>query len=306
MSRLDVMFPSDGTTCRAWLYRPPGDSPSPLLVMAHGFSATREQRLDAYAERFRAAGIGVLLFDYRHFGASEGEPRQLLDLGRQRDDYRAAIVYGRGLDWADPERVALFGSSFSGGHVLAVAAGDRRIAAVVAQCPFTAGLAAMAKMAPANIGKATVAGLRDQLGALTGRPPYYIPAVGPPGTFAVMTSPDAEAGFSALTPADTLWENRVAARVALRVAASRPGRLAGRISCPILFCVCEQDVITPPGPTLKAAAAAPRGEVKRYPVGHFEIYVGEVWEQAVADQTEFLTRSLGVTDITGRVAIDIS
>lgn len=293
MDRLDTTFSSAGSDCAAWLYQPDGAAPHPLVVMAHGFSATREQRLDAYAQRFRAAGIGALVFDYRHFGASAGQPRQLLDIRKQLTDYRAAIAHARGLDWVDSERIALFGSSFSGGHVITVAADDARIAAIVSQCPFTDGLASLPKLGLRNIARATAAGLRDQLGALAGRPPHYIPAVGPPGSFAVMSTPDAQPGFEALTPPETLWENRVAARVALQVGIYRPGRAATRLVCPALFCVCDRDAITPAAQTLKYAATAPRGEIKRYPVGHFEIYVGDSWEQAVADQTEFLTRSLG-------------
>jgi fermentation-respiration switch protein FrsA (DUF1100 family) len=296
MTQTDVVFSSDGVDCAAWLYQPDGEGPHPMVVMAHGFSATRDQRLDAYAERFRTAGLGVLLFDYRHFGASGGEPRQLLDIGRQQADFRAAVAYARAIDWVDPARVTLFGSSFSGGHVLVVAARDAQIAAVVAQCPFTDGLASLPKLGAKNIALATIAGVRDQLGALLGRPPRYIPAVGPPGTFAVMSSPDAEPGFSALTPAQTDWVNRVAARVALRVGVYRPGRVVARVGCPILFCVCDRDAITPAGPTLKYAATARSGEVRRYPVGHFEIYVGEPFEHAVADQVEFLRRTLGVSD----------
>jgi fermentation-respiration switch protein FrsA (DUF1100 family) len=122
MDRKDVTFASGGVDCAAWLYQPDGNRPAPLIVMAHGFSATREQRLDAYAERFCAAGIGALLFDYRSFGASGGEPRQVLDIRAQQADYHAAIAYARSLDWVDGDRVAVFGSSFSGGHVLAVGA----------------------------------------------------------------------------------------------------------------------------------------------------------------------------------------
>jgi pimeloyl-ACP methyl ester carboxylesterase len=294
MTRLDMSFSSAGTDCAGWLYRPdvPGPGQQPLVVMAHGFSGTREQRLDAYAERFCVAGIGVLLFDYRHFGASAGEPRQLLDIASQQADFHAAIAHARALDWVDPKRVALFGSSFSGGHVIAVAAQDQRIAAIVAQCPFTDGLASLPKLGLKNIMRATVAALRDQLGAFAGRAPYYIPAIGAPGSFAVMTSPDAESGFAALTPPETLWENRVAARIGLRVGLYRPGRAAAKLACPALFCVCDRDALAPAGRTLKYAATAPRGEIKRYPAGHFEIYVGEAWEQAVSDQTEFLVRSL--------------
>jgi dienelactone hydrolase len=292
MTRIDTVITSAGTECAAWLFRPDGAGPHPLVVMAHGFSATRDQRLDVYAERFRAAGVGALLFDYRHFGASGGVPRQLLDIGRQQADYRAAVAHARAIDWVDPARVALFGSSFSGGHVLAVGAEDDRIAAIVAQCPFTDGLASLPALGVANILRATVAGLRDQLGALAGRPPYYIPAVGPPGTFAVMTTPDSEPGFTALTSADSGWVNRVAARVGLRVGLYRPGRAAARLRCPVLFCVCDRDSVAPAKATLKWAATAPNHEIKRYPVGHFEIYVGEPFERAVTDQTEFLVRVL--------------
>ncbi len=291
--RTDVTFFSGDAYCAAWLYRPERTGPVPLVVMAHGFSATRELRLDAYAERFCAAGIGALVFDYRHFGASGGLPRQLLDIGRQHADYRAAVAHARGIDWVDPDRVALFGSSFSGGHVIAVGARDARIAAVISQCPFTDGLATLPTLGLPNLVKATSAGLQDEIGALLGSPPHYIPAVGAPGTFAVMTTPDSKPGFEALLPPDTLWENRVAARIALRVAAYRPGLAAARLSCPALFCVCDTDTLAPANRTVKLAGRAAQGEIKHYPVGHFDIYLGAPWEQAVSDQTEFLVRHLG-------------
>jgi len=294
MTRLDITFASGDGGCAAWLYRPQATGAAPVLVMAHGFSAVREQRLDAYAERFQAAGLGVLLFDYRHFGASPGEPRQLLDIGRQRADYRAAIVHARSLDWADPARIALFGTSFSGGHVISVGAADARIAAIVAQCPFTDGMASLPKLGARNIALATAAGLRDRARALAGRSPHYMPAVGAPGTLAVMSTPDAQPGFAGITPPGSTWENRVAARVALTVGLDRPGRAAAQLTAPILFCVCEHDTITPAATTLKHAARAPHAEIRRYASGHFEIYIGELFERAVADQTEFLTRTLGV------------
>ncbi len=292
MGRSDVGFPSGGTECAAWLYRPDAEGSRPLVVMAHGFSATRELGLEPYAERFRAAGLGVLLFDYRHFGASGGEPRQLLDIAAQHADYHAAISWARRLDWVDAERVALFGSSFSGGHVVVVAAQDPRIAAVVAQCPFEDGIATARALFGVNLLKLTAAGIRDQVGALAGRPPHYIRAVGAPGTFAVMTTPDSQPGFQAIMPARTTWENRVAARIALRFATYRPGARARDVRCPILFCVCDTDRLAPAAATVRHAARAPRAEVRRYPIGHFDIYVGEWYERAVGDQTAFLTRHL--------------
>ncbi|WP_040740439.1 alpha/beta hydrolase, partial [Nocardia tenerifensis] len=155
--RSDIEFPSAGTTVRGWLYRPATtDGAVPVVVMAHGLGAVKEMRLDAFAERFAAAGIAVVVFDYRHFGASDGEPRQVLSIGRQLADWTAAIDYAATLDGVDPSRIAVFGTSFSGGHVLRVAARDRRVAAVVSQCPFTDGLAS-----------APTVGLRPLLGIAT-------------------------------------------------------------------------------------------------------------------------------------------
>jgi dienelactone hydrolase len=293
MQRDDVTFESGGARCAAWLYRPEGsEGRVPCVVMAHGFSAVREARLDAYAERFAQAGMAALVFDYRHFGASGGEPRQLLDIRRQLDDYRAAIAFARGLDGIDPERVAAWGTSFSGGHVQAIAAEDHRLAAVVAQVPYADGLVNLPHLGKRLLLRLTAEGLRDQAGALLGRSPRTVPAVGPPGSVAVMTQPDAESGFRAITPPGSTWRNEVAARIALHGGTYRPGTKSKRIRCPILYCIADHDSVTPIAPALKAAAAAPRSEVKRYPAGHFDPYVGDLFELVVADQIEFLTRHL--------------
>jgi dienelactone hydrolase len=297
-SRTDVRFDSGGALCAAYLYRPDADADGPAerpaIVMAHGFSATRDERLPAYAERFADAGYVVLVFDYRHFGASEGEPRQLLDIGRQHADYRAALAYVRGLDGVDPERVVLWGSSFSGGHVLAVGATDPRVAAVIAQVPYVDSVPTLRKVPLRNLLGITAAGVRDQVGALLGRDAHLIPAVAPPGGFAVMTAPEAEPGFAAIQGPETRWQNGVAARLGLRLPLYRPGRAAARIQAPVLVAVGDEDETTPPEPAAKVAAAAPRGELVRYPVGHFDVYLGEPFERAIADQLEFLGRHVPV------------
>src|SRR5450759_2826878 len=110
-TRDDVTFASSDGHCAAWLYRPRGNHLPPIIVMGHGFGAVRELRLDAYAERFAEAGYAVLVFDYRHFGASSGEPRELLDLSRQHEDWRSALVYARSLDWIEGSQVIAWGSS---------------------------------------------------------------------------------------------------------------------------------------------------------------------------------------------------
>lgn len=289
--REELTFPSGGERCAAWLYRPDsGGEPVPCVVMAHGFSATRSDGLPAYAERFAAEGFAALVFDYRHFGDSGGEPRQLISPPGQRDDYRAAIAFARSLPGIDPGRIALFGSSFSGGHVVVVAAGDERIAAVIAQAPFADVIDTLRASGLRALGGVTVRALRDAAAGLLGRPPVMVPAVGPPGSVAAMTSPDAEPGFRSIVPPGSRWRNEVAARVLLRL--DRPVGSARRVRCPLLVCACDRDAVTPVGGAIRIAERAPRGELVRYPIGHFEIYTGAAFERAVSDQAAFLRRHL--------------
>src|ERR1700744_5923145 len=103
----DVWVNSGHGRLRPGLYRPESRAKAPLLVMAHGLGAVRTMRLDAYAERFSAAGYACLVFDYRNFGDSEGEPRQLLDVDMQLADWAAAVAYARTLDGVDADRIAL-------------------------------------------------------------------------------------------------------------------------------------------------------------------------------------------------------
>src|SRR5438094_6055673 len=105
-ARRDVAFNSSGDECRAWLFMPDAERP-PLVILGHGLGATREYGLEPYAERFAEAGIAVLVFTYRHFGDSGGQPRQLLDIERQLGDWAAALTYARGLEEIDTKRIAL-------------------------------------------------------------------------------------------------------------------------------------------------------------------------------------------------------
>jgi len=294
LQREDITFQSAGTRCAAWLYPAAGSdrARTPCVILAHGFSAVRDQRLDAFAERFAQAGLAALVFDYRHFGDSDGQPRQLLDIRGQLEDWRAAIAHARTLEHVDSARVAIWGTSFSGGHVIRIAAEDATLAAAVAQVPFVDGIATLRAASAAQALWLTREGLRDQLAAMRGRPPHTVAAVGPPKSRSVMNTPDAEPGMRAVTPPDTKWRNEVAARIGLRVGSYRPGRRAAQIRCPILFCVADNDQLTPPAPARKAAARAPRAELKRYPIGHFDIYVGEWFERAATDQGNFLSHHL--------------
>jgi dienelactone hydrolase len=134
--RKDVSFKVKGTSISARLFLPENlSAPVPRIIMGHGFGGTKNMGLELYAVRYQEAGFAVLVFDYRYFGKSDGEPRQLLWIPHQLEDWSAAIKYARGLKEIGPEKIALWGTSMSGGHVVVTAAKDNRIACVVAQCP---------------------------------------------------------------------------------------------------------------------------------------------------------------------------
>lgn len=291
--REDLQFTSGDDLISAWLYRPQGDGPAPLLVMAHGLGAVRGMRLDAYAERFSASGYACLVFDYRNFGDSEGRPRQVLDVGMQLADWAAAVAHARTIPGIDPDRIALWGTSFAGGHVIATAARLPGIAAAVVQCPFTDGLASARTITnPLIAARITARVVRDLLARRRGRPPVMVATAGKPGEVALMNTPDAYAGYLRLVPDGLDFRNEVAARIALQVFSYRPGRSTPKITCPILFCVCEADSVAPAAATLRHAAKAPRGEVRLYPEGHFAIYVDDAFDRVVADQLAFLDKHL--------------
>lgn len=307
MIRYDVNFLSGDGHCAAWLY-PPGPlhqdeettiaPDGPIIVMAHGLAGVREMRLDAFAERFVAAGYRCLVFDYRHFGASTGDPRQLLSIAAQQEDWRSAIAFARTLDGVNPERVVIWGTSFGGGHVLHTAARDPRLAAVISQCPFTDGVASSLAVPLKSSVKLMMLAVRDTIGARFGRPPVMVESYGPPGSTALMTASDSAEGVEALIPPGAHIRSDVAARFALDITGYFPGRDARKVGCPIHFAVCEDDGIAPTKTTLRHAAKAPRGEIKLQRGGHFDIYVGEDFEANVAEQLAFLAHHVPAVDET--------
>lgn len=285
---VDVRFPSGDAECAAWFYLPEGEGPLPVLVMGHGLGAIRDMRLDTFAERFVAAGYACLVFDYRHFGASGGEPRQLLSVARQLEDWRAAVAFVRSRPELDPERVVLWGSSFGGGHVIATAA-DVPVAAAIVQCPFTDGISSTLAIPPLTSARLVLRAVKDLSAARRGRSPVTVPLAGEPGTTALMTAPDVVPGFLGLVPEGVAFRNEVAARVGFDILRYRPGAKAARVRCPLHVTVCDHDSVAPARATTRHVNRAPRAEVVHRPAGHFAVYF-EDFEQVVADQLGFLRR----------------
>src|SRR5258708_13116553 len=150
--RVTVQIPtSSGEGFEAWVYVPEGRGPPPAVVMAHGIGGIKAGGLAPFAERFREAGFVAIAFDYRNFGGSGGQPREVLSVPRQRADYSAVIGWAVEQPYIDPRQIIACGTSFAGMHVLELAVSDNRLAAAVAQAPLTDGLAA-AMMSKPNKG----------------------------------------------------------------------------------------------------------------------------------------------------------
>jgi alpha-beta hydrolase superfamily lysophospholipase len=294
MEREKVRFVSGDTECAAWHY--PGSNGA-CVIMAGGFAVTKEPGTDVFAKRFNDAGFGVLAFDYRRIGESGGQPRQVLPVRDQLADWAAAIAFAATLRGVDPARLAAWGFSASGGHVLRVAARSPQLAAAIAQTPNADNVAAARNASrhqkPLAMLRFTGRGILDTLGGLVGRPPLLVPLAGEPGTVALLTTPDGVDGDRALNPGNRYpdWQQAVAARSALRLGFYRPGRYASRVRCPLLVLVCDQDQSALAAPAVAAANRAPLGELVRMPGGHYEPFLGG-HEHAVEAELSFLRRHL--------------
>ncbi|OLT00100.1 acetylxylan esterase [Pseudonocardia sp. CNS-004] len=278
MVRSEIAFDAEGVTLRGWFY--PAEDTSgrrPTVVMAHGFSAVKEMYLDAFAEVFAAAGLNALVFDNRSFGASDGEPRQEIDPWQQVRDYRHAITYAGTLDDVDSTRIGVWGSSYSGGHVLVLGAIDRRVKAVVSQVPLVSGSANVAELVRADFR----AGFREQFDAdraarFAGDPPAMVPVVAEdPLAPSALPMPDSWTWFieTGKTRAPA-WRNEVTLRSVEMLGEYEPGTYIGRITpTPLLMIVAREDHLTPAHLAIDAYehARQPK-ELVILPGGHFDAY----------------------------------
>jgi len=295
-TRKDVNFDVNGTTVSAWLFLPEHvSSPVPCIIMGNGLGGTKNMALDAYAARFQEAGIAVLAFDYRYMGASGGEPRQLIWIPFQLEDYSAAIEYARDLKEIDPARIGLWGTSLSGGHAIVTTANDSRIACVTVQCPLLDGMesseVAVKAVGLKHIFRMAGHGQRDLVRSWLGLSPHKVPLAGKPGTVALMADDGAWKAFSELAPDD--FVNEACARIGIRMDKYRPISKISKIQCPVLIQSCDYDIALPFSVVEKAVKIlGSQAEVIRYPIGHFDIYLGDNFEKAVNDQLAFFKKHL--------------
>ncbi|MGE2712750.1 alpha/beta hydrolase [Mycolicibacterium litorale] len=293
----ELSFTSMDTRCAGRHYRGGSDRLSgpygrPVVVMAHGFGGTMDSGLGPFAERFCAAGADVLTFDYRGFGASDGQPRQSVSVNRQLQDFHAAVVAAQRLPGVDPVRVVLWGSSFSGSHVIRVAAARADVAAVIAMTPLTSGLAASrAAVAHRDVRSAlrwTLTGLKSRISVAFGQAPSLMPLASEPGQPGALALAGAYESY--LSIAGPTWRNEVDAAIGLELVKVRTAPSAKRIRVPLLVQIADFDRFVPAESVVRTAVQA-RAQVHHYPCDHFDVWPGHEWcDTAAADQVAFLER----------------
>jgi fermentation-respiration switch protein FrsA (DUF1100 family) len=304
--RQEVQFPVDGLNIHAWLYLPKNVSgPVPCVIMANGFGGVKDCALDNYVERFLDAGLAALSFDYRHFGESEGQPRQLYDAIMQLDDFQAAIVYARSRDEIDANNIFLWGTSAGAGYGLTIAARDKQIAGVITQCGAI-DHKADSKLFMDRDGIGFMLALiphaqRDKGRSRFGLSPHRFPIVGKPGTRAMLATPGAFDGYAKILGSSKTFRNEVCGRLLFAPHAPDATESAKDVACPVLFVACEHDNLASPESHKRAAEhLGDKATVISYPIGHFDIYEGEYFEQAVSEMAAFIKKQL----TTGEKVID--
>ena len=296
----DVTFESEGAEMSGWYYSPDTAPPWPLVVMAHGFSATKQMVADRYAESFSEAGLAVLLYDHRGFGASGGEPRQQINPWVQARGYRDAISFAATLDDVDPSRIAIWGDSYSSGASLVVAALNDRVTALVVQVP-----ALGAEVPPDD----PDGSLRESIEQTVRSGPVDPTADEIRGPMPVVWD-DQDSRPSALKPEtafrwftaygtrpDTNWTNEVTVVRPNHPVQWYPGLCASDVSCPALFVVSPDDEMVRSSPAVARDAyerlVGPKEWVE-IPGGHFGLlyYPSETFDRASSAQVRFLTETL--------------
>ncbi|WP_322071715.1 alpha/beta hydrolase [Paraburkholderia bannensis] len=299
MERQDVEFLSERALLRGWFYLPERARRAgghPVIVMAHGFSAVKEQYLDRYAEVFASAGFAVLVYDHRNFGESEGLPRQEVDPAMQKRGYRDAISYVSTRAEVDAARIGIWGSSFSGGHVLEVAAIDRRVKCVVSQVPQISGYQSAlrrtrADHVPALLGRFEA----DRAQRFAGSAPAVLPATSAdPAEPCAMAGDDSYTFFAGTAAFAPNWRNEVTLRSAELSRENEPGVYIARISpTPLLMIVADADTLTATDLCLRAYedALQPK-QLAMISGGHFTPYV-EHFEKTSQCAADWFARHLG-------------
>jgi uncharacterized protein len=285
--RQDVSFRSEGLMCRGWLYIPASlgaNQQAPAVVLAHGFSGVKEMGLSPFAERLVAAGFVTLVFDFRYLGESEGEPRGQIFPLEQQADYRNAITWLSDHSRVDPDRIGIWGTSFSGGVVVSAAIFDKRIKAVVAQVPSVANWEGRRSVDPERFDRVGEMLLKDRITRYKTGAVNYLKVVAQAGEPCVLPQPESFEFFVKSAKTGSTWRNQVTVESLEKLREFDPVSLIHLIAPrALLLIAAETDVLTPF--RLVQAAYERASEPKALlalSCGHFDVYAG-TWAERAAD-----------------------
>lgn len=255
-TRSNIEFKTDDNLIlRGWFYQPKVKFSAPCVVMTHGFSALKEHNLDSFATRFCEAGLCVLVYDNRNFGESDALCPYEVDPHAQVLDMINAITFVQGLKNVDPNKIALWGTSFSGGIVIEAAALDKRPACIVAQVPFVSGYHKVLKTKKPDQWEESKKkyALENRMRA-QGKPPTMIPVVTQnPNEQAVMKQPEAYHFFTNVHQ----WKNQVTLHSVELAGDFDPMANIEQINAPLLVIIADKDTVNPAMLSLKAFEKAP-------------------------------------------------
>jgi pimeloyl-ACP methyl ester carboxylesterase len=260
--------------------------------MAHGFGASPDGPLGTVARKLCDFGLAAFAFDFRRFGVSDGEPRYVLKIDDQLEDWAAAIAFVRSQADVDPDRTGLWGSSLSGGQVISVAARDAQVAGAVAQVPYCDGFALARAAGLRHNFRVIPAMMRDLFQDALGLKPHLIQALGPPNRRALLCTRADGLYEEILRSVPPAWSNRIAARSLLELYRFRPILEAKEVSCPLLVVVTYQDRVAPPATAIRAAHDLPYAEMALFSAQHFDLYSGTTFDRVIETEAKFLAHHL--------------
>lgn len=285
--RKNITFDSKGLRCSGWLYMPDdleADQKAPAIVMAHGFTAVKEQGLSDFAERFVAAGFAALVFDYRYFGDSEGEPRSQVFPLEMVEDYRNAITWVSDQAQVDTQRIGIWGTSFSGGLVLYVGTFDKRVKTVVAQVPSTLNPESRRAINPELWDRAGEFLLRDRIERYKTGVVNYMKVVAPEGEPCALPGKEAYEGYMAIKELGPNWRNQVSLESLEKIREFDPVSLIHLMAPTALLLIpAEKDGLIPVDVVKSTYERAQQPKALLVlQIKHFDIY-REPWLSKAAD-----------------------
>lgn len=284
----EVQFESDGARVSGLLYAPDKESRAPAILLCHGFAGVKELLLPAFAERFCGEGYVVLTFDYRGFGQSEGEPGRIVPR-LQVQDIDAAVTYLCARSEVDPERIALWGTSFGGANVIVAAGVDLRVRCVLVQLAFGDG----ERVITGHLNDEEKKGLFAILERMKARKiktgKEKMVAISK-----VLADPQSQRFYERYVDRFPELRTKIPFLTIAETIGHKPIDVVHKVKVPILLVAASDDTVNPKEESerLFAAANEPKELCIIDGATHYDVYESPHFETAFAKQVEWLKRYL--------------